>query len=277
METPPRASSDSSESGEVSLPLRAVDIENTFLDGASPRAHDIDMDFKVVFHDEIYAYKVTIKLYDYGTDDVVPWAAPIPKVSVTYWTESGERPSEEPIQLQFVPNQEGYAAFFERTLDFPWDNFLVIGIQFDQQTVNYYHITPQGQGEARSVAETRRNHPQLKEKVGGSYDQLKQMGDSYRPQAKEEVDKTWQKISDIIKVGVSVELAEKLRVLTYDKLQSLGLEESQGYLEKNPKLKQLIEENADILKEGNFKELRGLLKDKVLSGKTEDVEKYVKG
>jgi hypothetical protein len=156
METPPRASSDSSGSGGVSLPLRAVEIENRFLDGAPPRAHDIDMDFKVVFHDEIYAYKVTIKLYDYGTDDIVPWAGPIPKVSVTYWTESGERPSEEPIELQFVLNQEGYAAFFERTLDFPWDNFLVIGMQFEQQTVEYYHITPQGQGEVRSVAEMRR-------------------------------------------------------------------------------------------------------------------------
>lgn len=38
----------------------------------------------------------------------------------------------------------------------------------------------------------------------------------------------------------------------------------------------MIEENADTLKKGNFNELWGLLKDKVPSGKTEDVEKYIK-
>ncbi|RAO70500.1 uncharacterized protein BHQ10_006512 [Talaromyces amestolkiae] len=137
-----------------------------------------------------------------------------------------------------------------------------------------------------AASDVLQNHPQLKEKVGGSYDQLKQMGDAYGPKAKEEVDKTWQQISDIIKAGVSVDSADKIRSLIQEKkekLQSLGdeawkkgLEESQSYLEKNPKLKQLIEENADALKKGNFKELWGLLKDKVPSGKTEDVEKYIK-
>lgn len=137
-----------------------------------------------------------------------------------------------------------------------------------------------------AASDVLQNHPQLKEKVGGSYDQLKQMGDAYGPEAKKEVDKTWQQISDIIKAGVSVDSADKIRSLIQekkDKLQSLGdeawkkgLEESQNYLEKNPKLKQLIEENADTLKKGNFKELWGLLKDKVPSGKTEDVEKYIK-
>ncbi|KAF5016915.1 hypothetical protein F66182_11252 [Fusarium sp. NRRL 66182] len=97
---------------------------------------------------------------------------------------------------------------------------------------------------------------------------------------------TWRQISAIIKAGVSVDSADKIRSLIQekkDKLQSLGdeawkkgLEESQSYLEKNPKLKQLIEENADTLKKSNFKELWGLLKDNVPSGKTEDVEKYIK-
>lgn len=137
-----------------------------------------------------------------------------------------------------------------------------------------------------AASDVLQNHPQLKEKVGGSYDQLKQMGDAYGPKAKEEVDKTWRQISDIIKAGVSVDSADKIKSLIQekkDKLQSLGdeawkkgLEESQSYLEKNPKLKQLIEENADTLKKGNFKELWGLLKDNVPSGKTEDVEKYIK-
>jgi len=130
------------------------------------------------------------------------------------------------------------------------------------------------------------NHPQLREKVGGSFDQLKQMGDTYGPQAKEEVSQAWQQISDIIQRGATVDSAKEIKDLIQDKknkLQKLGdqawqkgLEESQEYLDKNPKLKQLIEENADTLKKGNFKELWGLVKDSASSGKTENVEKYVK-
>jgi len=130
------------------------------------------------------------------------------------------------------------------------------------------------------------NHPQLKEKLGGSYNQLKQMGDAYGPQAKEEVDKTWQQISDIVQRGVSPDSADEIKKLIQDKkhkLQKFGdeawqksLEESQQYLDKNPKVKQLVEDNADTLKKGNFKELWGLVKESAESGKTEDVEKYVK-
>ncbi|KAJ5601706.1 hypothetical protein N7510_011240 [Penicillium lagena] len=130
------------------------------------------------------------------------------------------------------------------------------------------------------------NHPQLKEKVGGSFDQLKQMGDTYGPQAKEEVNKTWEQISNIIQRGATVDSAQEIKNLIQDKrnkLQTLGdqawqkgREESQEYLDKNPKLKQLIEENADSLKKGNFTELWGLVKDSASSGKTENVEKYVK-
>ncbi|KAJ5145154.1 hypothetical protein N7448_002546 [Penicillium atrosanguineum] len=130
------------------------------------------------------------------------------------------------------------------------------------------------------------NHPQLKEKVGGSYDQLKQMGDAYGPKAKEEVDQTWKQISSIVQRGVNADSLEEIKKMIQDKTDKLqkmgdeawqkGLEESQQYLEKNPKLKQLVEDNADTLKKGNFKGLWGLVKDSASSGKTEQVEKYVK-
>ncbi|KAJ5151230.1 uncharacterized protein N7482_010482 [Penicillium canariense] len=130
------------------------------------------------------------------------------------------------------------------------------------------------------------NHPQLKEKVGGSFDQLKQMGDSFGPQAKEEVNKTWQQISDIVKRGASVESAEEIKKLIDDKkakLQKLGdeawqkgIEESKQFLDKNPKAKSLVEDNADALKKGNFQELWGLVKESASSGKTEKLEKFVK-
>ncbi|KAJ5130384.1 uncharacterized protein N7515_006423 [Penicillium bovifimosum] len=130
------------------------------------------------------------------------------------------------------------------------------------------------------------NHPQLKEKFGDSYDQLKQMGESYGPQAKEEFNKTWEQISSIVQRGVSVDTVAEIKKLIEDKKEKLqkygdeawqkGLEQSQQYLEKNPKLKELVENNADALKKGNFQELWGLVKDSASSGKTEEVEKYVK-
>ncbi|KAL4790552.1 hypothetical protein BDV19DRAFT_372093 [Aspergillus venezuelensis] len=130
------------------------------------------------------------------------------------------------------------------------------------------------------------NHPKLKEKVGGSWDQLKEMGDAYGPQAKEEVNKTWEQAAGIVKSGASMESVEKIKKLfdeKKEKLQKLGdeawqkgIDESKQYLDKNPKVKELVENNADALKKGNFSELWGLVKESASSGKTEDVEKYVK-
>ncbi|KAJ5882324.1 uncharacterized protein N7529_000996 [Penicillium soppii] len=130
------------------------------------------------------------------------------------------------------------------------------------------------------------NHPQLKEKIGGSFGQLKDMGEAYGPQAKEEVNKTWQQISSIVQRGASVDSAEEIKKLIQEKKDKLqkygeeawkkGVEESQQYLDKSPKIKKLVEENADALKKGNFKDLWGLVKDSASSGKTEDVEKYIK-
>ncbi|KAL4925253.1 uncharacterized protein BDV17DRAFT_187966 [Aspergillus undulatus] len=130
------------------------------------------------------------------------------------------------------------------------------------------------------------NHPKLKEKVGGSWDQLKEMGDAYGPQAKEEVNKTWEQVTGIVKSGASSESVEKIRKLLQEKREKLqklgdeawqkGLEESKQYLDKNPKVKELVENNADVLKKGNFSELWGLVKESASSGKTENVEKYVK-
>ncbi|OGE53861.1 hypothetical protein PENARI_c007G12332 [Penicillium arizonense] len=130
------------------------------------------------------------------------------------------------------------------------------------------------------------NHPQLKEKVGGSFDQLKEMGDAYGPQAKEEVNKTWQQISGILQRGASVDSAEDIKKLIQEKKTKLeklgdeawqkGFEETRQYLDKSPKLKQLVEDNADTLKKGNLQDLWGLVKESASSGKTEDVEKYIK-
>lgn len=128
-------------------------------------------------------------------------------------------------------------------------------------------------------------HPQLKDKVGGSFEQLKQMGDAYGPQAKEEVDKTWEQITGLLKKGVSIDSANDISNLIQEKKQKLeklgdetwqkGIEEVKPYLEKNTKVKELVENNAQALKKGNVEELWNKVKDSVSSGKTEDLQKYV--
>lgn len=130
------------------------------------------------------------------------------------------------------------------------------------------------------------NHPEIKEKVGGSFEHLKEMGDAYGPKAKEEVNRTWQQISSIVQRSASVDSAEEIQKLIQEKKTKLekigdeawqkGLEESQQYLEKSPKLKKLVEENADTLKKGSPKDVWGLVKESASSGKVEDVENYIK-
>ncbi|PYH30062.1 uncharacterized protein BO87DRAFT_462528 [Aspergillus neoniger CBS 115656] len=130
------------------------------------------------------------------------------------------------------------------------------------------------------------NHPWLQEKVGGGWKQLKEMGEAYGPQAKEEVDKTREQLAGVAKKGFSLASVEEVRKLIQEKSEKLqklgdemwqkGLEESKQYLDKNPKVKELVENNADALKKGNVSELWGMVKEAASSGKTEQVEKYVK-
>lgn len=129
------------------------------------------------------------------------------------------------------------------------------------------------------------NHPQLKDKFGGSIDQLKQLGDQYGPEAKKQVSDTWRQVRDIAAGGLTASNLEKARKLVEDKVQEMkklaeeawkkGLEEAKPYLDKNPQVKELVEKNADALKQGNTKELFERAKKAVESGKTGDLEGYV--
>lgn len=130
------------------------------------------------------------------------------------------------------------------------------------------------------------NHPQLKEKVGGNLDYLKEMGNNYGPEVKKEVDRTWEQIADIVKTGVSAANIEKIRKLVEEKKEKLqklgdqawekGMEEAKPYLEKSPKVKELIEENADALKKGKWADLYEKVKKAAESGDMGDLESYVK-
>ncbi|KAG7417693.1 hypothetical protein DER46DRAFT_588614 [Fusarium sp. MPI-SDFR-AT-0072] len=130
------------------------------------------------------------------------------------------------------------------------------------------------------------NHPQVKEKLGSNFDQLKELGDKYGPEAKKQVDETWKQVKDIFAGGFSTASISKARKLIEEKVEQIkklgdeawkkGLKEAKPYLDKNPKVKELIEKNADALKEGNTAELFKRAKSAVDSGDLGDLEKYVK-
>lgn len=130
------------------------------------------------------------------------------------------------------------------------------------------------------------NHPQLKEKFGGNLDELKEMGQNYGPEAKKEVDRTWEQIGDIVKTGLSPENIEKVRKLVQEKVDKVrefgdeawkkGMEHAKPYLDKNPKVKEIVEENAESLKQGNTQELYQKVRKAVETGDTGDLESYVR-
>jgi hypothetical protein len=116
------------------------------------------------------------------------------------------------------------------------------------------------------------NHPQLKESVGPRIEQLKSMGDQYGPEVKQEVDRTWDQVKEIMAGGISATNINKARKIVEEKVEqvkklgdqawSKGLEQAKPYLDKNPKVKEIIENNADALKQGNAKELFEKVKSK---------------
>ncbi|OBT53635.1 hypothetical protein VE04_06648 [Pseudogymnoascus sp. 24MN13] len=110
------------------------------------------------------------------------------------------------------------------------------------------------------------NHPQLKEKVGGNIDQLKKMADSYGPEAKEQRHRRGGKIREVVEENI-----EKLKGMG-DQAWKKGLEKAQPYLDKNPEIKKVIEENSDALKQVNFSELF----EKIKSGDVSDLKEYAK-
>lgn len=130
------------------------------------------------------------------------------------------------------------------------------------------------------------NHPQVKEKLGGNVDQLKQLGEQYGPEAKKQVDETWKEVKNIFAGGFSAASLDKARKLIEEKTQQVkklgdeawnkGLEEAKPYLDKNPKIKEIVENNADALKQGNIKELFEKAKSAAESGDVGDLDQYAK-
>ncbi|CAK4031448.1 Hypothetical predicted protein [Lecanosticta acicola] len=129
------------------------------------------------------------------------------------------------------------------------------------------------------------NHPELKNKLGGSFDQLKQFGDSLGPEAKKQVEETYKQIQDVINQGFSFDTVDKVRKIAQEKVEELkklrdqawqqGYEQIKPQLEKSPQVKKFIEENADTLKNGNIMEALDKVRQAVSSGDMGSLEEYV--
>lgn len=129
------------------------------------------------------------------------------------------------------------------------------------------------------------NHPALKDKVGGNIDQLKQMGENYGPEAKKQIEETWNQVGDIIKNGIGAGTIPQIQSLIQDKTHKVrelgdrlweqGMQKAKPYLEKSPEAKKLVEENKEQLRRGNAMELVEKITDSVQSGSTDDLKRYV--
>ena len=129
------------------------------------------------------------------------------------------------------------------------------------------------------------NHPALKEKLGGNIDQLKQLGENYGPEAKKQVDDTWNQVRDTLKSGVGAGTIPQIQSIIQDKTQKVremgnklweqGMEKAKPLLDKSPEAKKLIEENKEQLKQGNVQELYENIKETAQSGNTDKLREYV--
>ncbi|KAK5253939.1 hypothetical protein LTS06_001745 [Exophiala xenobiotica] len=130
------------------------------------------------------------------------------------------------------------------------------------------------------------NHPQLKEKLGGNFEQLQKMGEQYGPEAKEKVEETYNQVRDILKGGIGISTVGQLQKLLQEKVQDIkkygdqawqkGIEEAKPLLDKQPQLKELIENNKSKLLQGDLGQLWQKLQEAVKSGNTDDIQNFVK-
>ncbi|KAL8717907.1 MAG: hypothetical protein Q9225_004900 [Loekoesia sp. 1 TL-2023] len=129
------------------------------------------------------------------------------------------------------------------------------------------------------------NHPALKEKVGGNINQLKQMGENYGPEAKQQVEETWNQVRNKLKNGVGAGTIPQIQSIIQDKTQKVreignksweqGMKKAKPLLDKSPEAKKIVEENKDQLKQGNVQELYENIQESVQSGNTDKLKAYV--
>jgi len=137
-----------------------------------------------------------------------------------------------------------------------------------------------------SINELLDEYPQIRDTVGQPIQQLRQMGESMGPDIKKEVDQTWDQVKELMQGGLTAGTASKAYSLIQEKTQKIrsmseeawkkGMEQAKPMLDKNPKIKEMIEKNQSALRQGNAQELFKKVTDSLNSGNTSDLENYVK-
>ena len=103
--------------------------------------------------------------------------------------------------------------------------------------------------------------------------------------ASQEIDETWKQINDLVQQGVQAGTAMQAYSLLQEKIQKLqemgqqafsqGWEQLKPMLDKNPKVKEFVEQNKDALQQGNVSETVSKVKDAVQSSNMQDLQDYI--
>ena len=129
------------------------------------------------------------------------------------------------------------------------------------------------------------NHPELREKLGGNMQVLQSMSESYGGQVREEVNKTFDQLRQIFSQGSTSEAIQQAQQVIKEKadlvkkmgdeLWQRGMDKAKPYLDQNPQVKRLVEENKETLKQGNLGYLWAQVRNATESGSTQQLEQFV--
>lgn len=129
-------------------------------------------------------------------------------------------------------------------------------------------------------------HPELREKLDSSFEDLRQLGDRLGPGAKREIDETFSQVANMVKQGVNAETGDRVQMLVQKKAQEIKFrneqawtrswEQIQALLERNPRVKTIADANIDTLRQGRAKEVAEKIKQAVWTGSTGELERYIK-
>ncbi|CAK4030475.1 Hypothetical predicted protein [Lecanosticta acicola] len=130
------------------------------------------------------------------------------------------------------------------------------------------------------------SHPELREKLDSSFEELRQLGDRLGPGAKREVDETFSQIANMVKQGVNEDTGDRVNRLVQEKARQIkarnelawarSWEQMQVLLERNPHVKKIADDNIETLKQGRAKQVAEKIKQAVWSGHTGELERYIK-
>lgn len=130
------------------------------------------------------------------------------------------------------------------------------------------------------------SHPEMKGRLDGSFEQLRRLGDRLGPGAKREVDETFCEVSNIVKQGVNEGTVDRINRIVQDKARQIksrsqqawfvAMDQMQHILERNPRVKCIVDDNMDTSRQGRAKEVSDKIRQAVMSGSTGELERYIK-